>query len=306
MSNQPDISVVVPVYQSVDSLRTLYERTAATLKKLNLTFEVVFVEDGVSENSWSTLQQINADYPDNARIIKLGKNFGQNAATLCGIHHATGQQIVTIDDDLQTPPEEIATLLAHQQQTGSDVVYGTVPKQKQGILRQLGSALIKRLFLWMDGSDIGTSFRLIGPGMKANLNERFHEHLFINQIIHWHTTDIGYVDVQHEPRADGQSGYSFFQLMAIAWRLVFYYTDWPLKAMSWGGMVLSIACFGFGSYYIYLKMTYGAELGFTSLIVSTLFATGVIMICLSILGRYINRIYTSRVNKPAYSIKAKK
>ncbi|MEM9023030.1 MAG: glycosyltransferase [Bacteroidota bacterium] len=243
--------------------------------------------------------------PDTVTVIRLQKNYGQNAATLCGIHHANGSRIITLDDDLQTPPEEIPKLLEAAESEGYDVVFGVPPRQEQPWIRRVGSAMIKKLFRAIDGSGIGSSFRLINTPVIANLQRTYHEHLFINQVLHWYTSDIGYVDVAHAPRQDGQSGYSLGQLFGIAWRLLVYYTDFPLRLMVTTGLLIALVCFGLGTYYIYQKFAIGAELGFTSIIVAIFFATGLILTWLSVLGIYINRNYASRIRKPAYAIKAK-
>jgi hypothetical protein len=113
------------------------------------------------------------------------------------------------------------------------------------------------------------------------------------------------VEVEHHSRNEGRSGYSFFGLTGIAIKLIFFYTDFPLRLMSIFGLLISAVCFGLGSYYIYEKVVIGTEAGFASIITAIFFATGLIILCLSILGAYISRIYADRVRKPVYSIKTR-
>lgn len=303
MSRHVDITVVIPVFNSVETLLPVYQRTAATLLKLGKSFEVLFVEDGGPLESWNELKSIRKANPETVTLIRLGRNYGQNAATVCGITHAKGGLVVTMDDDLQTPPEEIEKLLKVQVETDAAVVFGTTPKQKNPFLKRLGSAMIKRIFDWVDGADIGSGFRLITPELKEKLNKQTHDQLFLNQVIHWYTDEIEKVEVVHEPRNEGKSGYSFFGLSIIALKLIFFYTDFPLRMMSILGMLIALTCFGFGSFYIYEKVTIGAEAGFASIITAIFFATGIIMVCMSILGAYISRIYANRIKRPVYSVK---
>ncbi len=305
MSQTTDITVVVPVFNSVETLRPVYERTAAVLTKLGRSFEVLFIEDGGPTESWNELKAIKASYPDQVSLIRLGRNYGQNAATVCGITNAKGSIVITMDDDLQTPPEEISKLLACHAQTQAAVVFGITPQQNNPFFKRLGSYLIKKIFDWVDGADIGTSFRLISPELKEKLNKQAHDQLFLNQVIHWYTDEIEKVEVEHHSRNEGRSGYSFFGLTGIAIKLIFFYTDFPLRLMSIFGLLISAVCFGLGSYYIYEKVVIGTEAGFASIITAIFFATGLIILCLSILGAYISRIYADRVRKPVYSIKTR-
>lgn len=305
MSQQIDITVVVPVYNSVETLRPLYERIGETLTKLGKSFEVLFVEDGGPETSWNELKSIKTAYPETVSLIRLGRNYGQNAATVCGITHAKGASVITIDDDLQTPPEEIEKLISCAKETSAAIVFGVTASQNNPLLKRAGSWLIKKIFDWVDGSDIGSSFRLISPELKSKLDKQTHDQLFLNQVIHWYTDEVEKVEVVHESRTEGRSGYSYFGLIYLALKLIFFYTDFPLRVMSLFGLLISVVCFGFGIFYIYEKMAVGAEAGFASLITAIFFATGIIILCLSILGAYISRIYADRIRKPVYSIKTR-
>lgn len=305
MIEKTDITVVVPVYRSVDTLKPVYERTAAVLEKHGLTYEVLFVEDGGPLESWKELLGLKKQFPETVTIIRLGRNYGQNAATVCGITNAQGASVITIDDDLQTPPEEIAKLLEKQKETEAEIVFGVVAKQQNPFIKRVGSNLIKKIFDWVDGADIGSSFRLINANLKEKLIQQNHDQMFLNQVVHWYTDDIEKVEVKHDARAEGKSGYSFLKLVGISLRLIFFYTDLPLRIMTALGLLIAITCFGFGSYFIYEKLVVGTEAGFASIITSIFFTTGIIMLCLSILGAYISRIYADRIRKPVYSIKTK-
>lgn len=303
LSQQIDITVVVPVYNSVETLRPLYERTANTLNKLGKSFEVLFVEDGGTDESWSELVRLKKQYSETVSLVRLARNYGQNSATVCGIKLAKGAAVITIDDDLQTPPEEIVELITFQAKSDSDIVFGVTSEQSNPFFKRLGSEMLKRIFTWADGAEIGSSFRYIAPNLKQQLAGQTHDQLFLNQVIHWYTERIDKVAVKHESRQEGRSGYSFFNLIGMALKLIFFYTDFPLRMMSISGLLIALVCFGIGIYYIYQKLVFGAEAGFASIITAIFFATGLIMICLSVLGAYISRIYADRVRKPVYAIR---
>jgi len=303
MIQNPDISVIVPVYNSLDTLLPLYEGIRDCMSKMRRTYEVLYVDDGSAKETWKELKAIKAKHSDHVSIIRLGRNYGQNAATVCGITNAKGKIVITIDDDLQTPTAEIEKLISVYESTDCAAVFGATAEQSNPFVKRVGSYLIKKIFNWVDGADIGSSFRLISPELKEKLNTQTHDHLFLNQVIHWYTDEIEKVEVVHESRDEGSSGYSFFGLTGIALRLIFFYTDFPLRLMSFSGLLIALVCFGLGIYFIYEKLVIGTEAGFASIITAIFFATGLIILCLSILGAYISRIYADRIKKPVYSIK---
>ncbi len=303
MSSKIDITIVVPVYKSVDTLEPLFTGIQKSMAELAKTFEVLYVDDGSGAETWKELKRLKTKYQELVSVIRLGRNYGQNAATVCGITQAKGNIIITIDDDLQTPPTEIHKLVSAYEQSGSAAIFGATPQQSNPLLKRIGSYLIKKIFNWVDGAEIGSSFRLISPELKDKLSRQTHDQLFLNQVIHWYTDEVEKVDVEHESREEGSSGYSFIGLTVMAMRLIFFYTDFPLRMMSVFGLLTAAICFGLGIYFIYEKLVIGAESGFASIITAIFFATGLIILCLSILGAYISRIYADRIRKPVYSIK---
>ncbi len=303
MSPTPQITVVVPVYNSVETLEPLFIGVSECLSNEGVSFEVLFVEDGGAEQSWSELERLKGLHPEAIRLIRLARNYGQNAATVCGIANAKGDAVITIDDDLQTPPAEISKLLNHQKETGSDIVFGITSAQSNPFIKRVGSNLMKHVFRWADGAEIGSSFRYISPQLREQLSKQSHDQLFLNQVVHWYTEKIGKVVVEHESRIEGSSGYSFFSLVAMALRLIIFYTDFPLRLMSISGILIAMVCFGIGLFFIYERIMIGTEPGFASIITAIFFTTGIIMICLSILGTYISRIYADRIKRPVYAIK---
>lgn len=303
---RPAVSVVVPVFNSAGTLVELFERTKAALEGEGLAFEVVFVHDGGADDSWQVMEALKSAHPTQVVAIRLARNFGQHNATMCGIHHAQGDFVVTLDDDLQHPPEEILRLLAAQRETGREMVYGIFTRKQHGWLRNLGSKALNKIFQhYAHGMPNGSSFRLLTRNLAQEIGRHRLPFVFLDQIIAWYTHDVEMVVVRHEKRRVGKSGYSYFGLVAMAVNFIVSYTDIPLKLMVWIGLLGSLTTLTLGTIFIILKLVNGAAVGFTALITAISFSASVMMLSLGILGEYIGRLYAERHDRPVYHIKTK-
>lgn len=303
---KPDISVVIPVFNSAPLVRQLYDRLVATLKGEKLDYQLIYVEDRGTDESWKELKALKKLDPERIILIRLTRNYGQNNASFCGIVHATGKVVVTIDDDLESPPEEIPKLLKAYQDNDYDIVYGMYPKRKHNIFRRMGSSLIKFIFKrFVYGMEIGSSFRLMSEGLADAIRTHTYQLMLIDQVIPWHTADIGFVEVNHNLRTEGQSNYNLWSLLILAWKLIIHYTALPLRVITYIGLLASIGSFGLGIYYFYQKLFFDAQPGFSATIVAILFSAGIILFSLGIVGEYISRLYVNRSNRPLFAIKEK-
>ncbi|MBL4709589.1 MAG: glycosyltransferase [Flavobacteriales bacterium] len=288
----------------MSSLEPLFKGVQEVMNELNYSFELIFVEDNGSNDSWEELLRLKKNHPDLIKIIRLSRNFGQNGATLCGIDEAIGSKIITLDDDLQTPPKEIKKLIEAQENDQADVVYGKQPDQNTSWLRRIGARIVKQIFNQnQGGSSVGSSFRLIDTHVADRLRFHSQDHLFINQVISWYTLNFKFVDVEHNSRKEGKSGYSLLTLISISFRLIFYYTSIPLKIVVFLCALFGLSASILGTYYLYQIVGLGQE---EKIILFAIFGTiGLLLGSISIFGIYLNRIYSSRVKKPNYSIKVK-
>lgn len=304
MSSVIQYSVVVPVYNSAKTLRELCERINATFKKLNCTYQIILVNDHSADNSWNVIKDLKKSYGDTMLAICLRRNFGQHKALLCGFQFATGEYILTIDDDLQFFPEDIELLIQNANETGADLVYGYYESERQhSLLRRAGSAFVAFIFRkFGNTAGQGTSFKLVHRSVVDKIKDYNHTSTFIDEIISWHTTHIAWVKVRHTNRKDGESGYSLVRLIFMTINLIFGYTTIPLRFMTWFGLTSFVVCLCLVCYFIYLKIFWYAELGFTALIVSIFMSTGLILFSLGILGEYLNRLFALQHKKPAYLI----
>lgn len=305
MKSEPDISVVVPVFNGEATLKALFLRTSAVLSEMNLAFEMIFVDDGSSDDSWRVIRELKADAAGRVRGFRLARNSGQQAATLCGLQRARGRWVLTLDDDLQLLPEEVPKLweAAHARQ--SDVVYGVFPVLRHGLLHNLGSRLYRALLRRVAPDvPVGSSFRLVRREILASFPQTFGPWVFVDPALAWLTSDITTVNVRHEKRGGGRSGYPFFKLLSMAVTVLVVYSTIPLQFMIWFGLLSAFVSFCLGIYYLLLKLTSNVAVGFSALIVTMTFAFGVILLSLGILGIYIARIYVMGTGQPAYTVKA--
>lgn len=306
MNGSLKYSVIVPVYQSQETLEELCQGLVRTMNEIGELYEIILIDDHSQIETWNEILRIKKAHNDVIIAVRLSKNFGQNGATLCGIDLCRGEDIITIDDDLQVDPLDIKSLITVQRETSADVVYGSAPSEKQPFIRKIGTKGLKWVFRKREGnSRLGSSFRYIKKNIKESLKHHSHDHLFVNQVISWYTDDIATTEVKKSPRKTGKSGYSFWKLFRIGLRLIFYYTSIPLRFAIFVGLTAAFVCFLIAGYYLYKKYAFGAELGFTAIIVSIYGAAGVIITFISVLAVYINRMYNSRVRKPHYSVKVK-
>lgn len=304
--NKPEYSVVVPVYNSKDSLEELFERTNKTFSQINKSFEMIFVEDGGWDGSWEVIKKIKAKNPEIVKGIKLSRNFGQHNAVLCGFAQVQGQYVITIDDDLQLQPEDIAKLIECNKDQLYDLVYGYFTKKNHSAVRNFGSNVIKKSskVIYKTPGE-GSSFRLIRREITDSLVQHSQEFVYIDDLLLWYTTSIGFVEVEHKKRVYNTTQYTTFNLFKLAFRLLVVSTDIPLKIMVYGGFLSSVITFLFGFYYIFRKIFYKVPPGYTSIIVTILFSTSIIILSLGIIGQYLHKVYKMQNKRPAYLVKEK-
>jgi polyisoprenyl-phosphate glycosyltransferase len=300
----PEFSIIVPVFNSEDTLKELCQRTKEVMTSLGSTYEMIFVDDNSEDKSWEVLELLKKSNPEQIIAIRLSKNFGQHNAVFCGIAHAQGSMMITIDDDLQIPPEEIPKLINLHKEKDADLVYGYFGKKKHSVLRNFGSYFIKKSSrILMNSPGEGSSFRLITSDLAKNILHHNQHFMYIDELLLWYTGNIAFIEVDHQKRTSHRSGYSNWKLMKLSANIVIYYTAVPLRIMTYGGFILSVLSFILAVRFIISKLIHDVPLGYTSLIVAILFSTSIIMLCLGLIGEYLTRIYQVQNKKPPYSIR---
>jgi polyisoprenyl-phosphate glycosyltransferase len=298
------LSIIVPVYNSEELLPELVQRIDDAIKKLGLNYELILVDDGSKDSSWEVIEKLKTQFDATLKAIRFTKNFGQHNAILCGCRLGKGDVYITMDDDLQHPPEEIEKLISTFLTTHADIVYGVSSGKKVDSVRSLGSRFVANSSEHTN-KDIksGSSFRLIKGSIISELrNNQYHNFLFLDAIINWYTAQVATVEVAHHPRKKGKSGYNVFKLAGIYFNMLLNYSALPLKIMTYMGLTISFISFLIGVYFIWRKMNYDVPMGFTSIIVAILFSTGLILGALGIVLQYLYKLYLIQNNKPLYFI----
>ena len=298
-----EYSVVVPVFNSEASLEELFSRLSAVMGSTGKAYELIFVDDGSRDHSWEVLKKIKEEHPGALTAIRLAKNFGQHSATFCGFNYAKGNFIITIDDDLQCPPEEIPKLIKVMEEADAELVYGIYNKKRHSLFRNLGSSFFKNSANLLGRQKEGSSFRLISNNIIQKIIIHQQNFVFIDEILHWYTDYAGLAVVEHRKRKYKSSGYSNHKIFSLMANLMFYYTAAPLKLMVYGGLISSVFFFILSIFFILKKILLDVPLGYTSLIVAILFSTSLILLSLGVIGEYLSRIYMVQNKKPLYSVK---
>jgi undecaprenyl-phosphate 4-deoxy-4-formamido-L-arabinose transferase len=305
--NRISISVVVPVFNSEASLPELIRRLHRVLASITLRFEVILVNDGSRDRSWQVIQQLTGDYPW-VRGISLARNYGQHNALLCGIRAARNEIIVTMDDDLQHPPEQIPSLLGKMEE-GFDVVYGYPHKQQHGVLRDLASEITKlalRNSMGVETARHVSAFRAFRTQTRDAFADYHGPFVSIDVLLTWGTNRFSALPVQHDARTLGTSNYTVLKLFTHAMNMMTGFTTWPLQAAN----LLGFCCTGFGAVILLFVLgryfLFGTTVqGFTFLASTIAIFSGAQLLALGIIGEYLARMHFRMMDRPAFCIKEK-
>ncbi|HRH40435.1 MAG TPA: glycosyltransferase family 2 protein [Pyrinomonadaceae bacterium] len=301
----PSLSIVIPVYNSQLVLPTLAERLNQVLPQITQQFEVILVNDGSADDSWIEILRLSKEY-NWIKGFSLMRNYGQHNAVLCGIRAAQNGIIVTMDDDLQHPPEEIIKLLAKLEE-GFDVVYGKPEQEQHGIFRNILSVVTKKLLASAMGvqsiQDI-SAFRAFNVKLR-NAFENFQSpNLHLDVLFSWGTTRFASVKINHQPRLVGKSNYTFRRLFNQVMVSLTGFSTAPLRLASIAGFVFAlfgmfILIYTLGRYLIFRDTLPG----FTFLASIIALFSGVQMFALGLIGEYIAKMFNRSMERPAYIVR---
>ncbi len=300
----PGVSVVVPVFRSTDSLRTLVERVDRALSPLG-PYEVVLVDDGSPDATWAVIEELTASWPQ-VKALRLGRNYGQHNALVAGIRAATMPITVTIDDDLQNPPEEIPRLVEALIDAHLDVVYGVPLHVEQSIPRRLAGRMT-RLAL-SSGLGVGSapdvsSFRAFRTRTRDAFSSDIGTNVSLDALLTWGSDRFGSLPVKHDPRNIGTSNYTFGKLLRFAIDTTTGYSTLPLQAASLLGLVT--AAFGLVVLVVVVvrPLVSGDSVpGFPFLAATIAIFAGAQLFTLGIIGEYLARMHFRIMRKPTYVI----
>lgn len=301
----PSLSIIIPVYCSEGSLDELYRRLVATLDHEALEFEIVFVEDCGGDNSWELIKKLVAN---DARVrgLRMSRNYGQHNALLCGIRAATKEIIVTLDDDLQNPPEEIPRLLARLDE-GYDIVYGTPERRQHGLLRDMASHFIKyalRSVMDAETTRKVSAFRVFRTELREAFEEYRSPSVNLDVLFAWGTTRFSSVTVRHEVRQVGASGYTLRKLFSHAVNMMTGFSTLPLQFASIAGFVFALFGLAILGYVMLNYFLYDDNVpGFAFLASIIAIFSGVQLFALGIIGEYLARMHSRAMDRPQYVVR---
>jgi undecaprenyl-phosphate 4-deoxy-4-formamido-L-arabinose transferase len=301
------ISVIIPVYNSEKSLPLLINRLQPVLEKIGLPCELILVDDGSRDGSWPVIQSLAKQH---AWVVGLNlmRNYGQHNALLCGIRAARFSLIVTMDDDLQNPPEEIATLFAT---LGNefDVVYGTPEKQRHGLWRDMASWITKLALQSAMGAETArkvSAFRIFRTSLREAFTTYRSPFVSIDVLLTWATSRFGAVTVRHDPRNVGVSNYRLGKLVTHAVNMMTGFSTMPLQVASLLGFASTFFGVGLLIFVIGRYLIHGGSVpGFPFLACTIAIFSGVQLFALGVIGEYLARMHFRSMERPTYAVRTR-
>jgi glycosyltransferase involved in cell wall biosynthesis len=298
------VSVVVPVFNGERTLAELVRRTEAALEGRD--YEVVLVDDGSTDGSWRTIKGL-AESDDRVRGLHLSRNYGQHNATLAGVRVARFPITVTIDDDLQNPPEEITKLLDRLEAGDVDVVYGLPKARKHGLFRNIGTRVAKLIMRAAVGGDLAdkvSGFRAFRTDLRESFAFFRGPYVIIDVLLSWATSRYAAVEVQHEARVAGASTYSLAQLAGTALTWLTAFSVRPLRLASLVGLVTFLFGLGVLAAVLIAYATRGNPVpGFAFIASIIAIFSGAQLLTLGIMGEYVARVHVRVTERPAYDVR---
>jgi len=300
------VSVVIPVHGTGDVLAELVGRVTSVLGGTpERRWEVILINDGSPESCWLRIEDLARRHAG-VRGIDLMRNYGQHNALLCGLRAAVHDTTVTMDDDLQHPPEEIPRLLSRREE-GWDVVYGTPAKQRQPFWRKLASMLIRFALAGAIGPSRAkqvSAFRAIRTECRRAFADFRGPFVSLDVLLSWATDRVTQVEVRHEARKSGTSGYSFWKLASHAADMMTGFSAWPLRLASVVGFGFTLFGLGVLTYVIVRYLMAGGSVpGFPFLASIIAIFSGAQLFALGIIGEYLARMHFRSMERPVYVIR---
>ena len=298
------ISIVSPVYRAEKILPILVSEINLVMERIGEDYEIILVDDRSPDNSWEVMKVLSSQ---NSKIksIRLSRNFGQHSAIFAGLTKAKGDWVVVMDCDMQDQPKEIAKLYKKALE-GYDIVLGQRENRKDKFLKKLSSKLFYKVFNYLSGGQFNNEIGNFGIYKKKvidsilNINDYIK---FFPLFINWVGFKSTSIPIEHSSREEGKSSYSISRLLKLAFNVIISFSDKPLRLFINFGLGISILSFILGIYYLYLSITHKiTQPGFSSLILSIWFLSGIIISCIGIVGVYLGKTFDQAKNRPSFII----
>ena len=298
------ISIVSPVYRAEKILPILVSEINLVMERIGEDYEIILVDDRSPDNSWEVMKVLSSQNPK-IKSIRLSRNFGQHSAIFAGLTRAKGDWVVVMDCDMQDQPKEIAKLYKKALE-GYDIVLGQRENRKDKFLKKLSSKLFYKVFNYLSGGHFNNEIGNFGIYKKKvidsilNINDYIK---FFPLFINWVGFKSTSIPIEHSSREEGKSSYSISRLLKLAFNVIISFSDKPLRLFINFGLGISILSFILGVYYLYLAITHRiTQPGFSSLILSIWFLSGIIISCIGIVGVYLGKTFDQTKNRPTFII----
>ena len=298
------ISIVSPIYRAEKILPILVSEINLVMERIGEDYEIILVDDRSPDNSWEVMKVLSSQ---NSKIksIRLSRNFGQHSAIFAGLTKTKGDWVVVMDCDMQDQPKEIAKLYKKALE-GYDIVLGQRENRKDKFLKKLSSKLFYKVFNYLSGGHFNNEIGNFGIYKKKvidsilNINDYIK---FFPLFINWVGFKSTSIPIEHSSREEGKSSYSISRLLKLAFNVIISFSDKPLRLFINFGLGISILSFVLGIYYLYLSITHKiTQPGFSSLILSIWFLSGIIISCIGIVGVYLGKTFDQAKNRPTFII----
>lgn len=303
--SRPAYSVVIPVYNSEPVVGATLERTAACLQQLGAEYEIIAVNDGSQDRSWDV---VRARAAENPRIVAVDllRNYGQHTALLAGMQLSRGDYVITLDDDLQNPPEEMIHLI-RKADAGCDAVFGRFRQKQHAAYRRIGSqlvSLINNAVFHKPRDLVLSNFRLIRRDVVDRICAYHTAYPYIPGLVLMFSAHPANVDVEHRARAVGHSNYTLPKILALVMRILFNYSSFPLRLVSAVGAIVAAVSLLLGLFYLVRGLWTGFSVpGWATLVVMLAFFNGLLILMLSMLGEYIVRLLNQSSQARSYDLR---
>jgi polyisoprenyl-phosphate glycosyltransferase len=300
-------SIVIPVYNSEPLVGETVDRVVKVFTEAGLEHEVILVNDGSHDRSWEVIADRARTYPQ-VTAINLLRNYGQHHANLAGFRESTGNFVITMDDDLQNPPEE-ALKLIDKAMDGHDVVFGQFERKQSAGYRRIGTRLIgminRRIFL-QPADLVVSNHRILRRDVVDRICAARNAYPYITGQALMYSSNRANAMVRHEPRPSGKSNYSLLRIVSLVLTILFSYSSWPLRAAALGGFAVAGLSFLLGGFYLLSAAWRDTRVpGWTTLVVLVSIFSGITIAMLSMIGEYVVRTLDSVSTRESYHVSDK-